>query len=166
MDFDTAVAELETLVGTLERDGDERALHLLDSAAMAHVDDDLTAAQRSNLNVRDQWLALQVGTDQQPILQGRCQGANAKAAGSGVLDCIGALPSSLQSLNNSDHTTLEEGFGCLILGLCQRCRKRRPQGLAIALHRDGKTGTAIPGIAADLSLGHHRTDAVIVGREI
>lgn len=29
MDFDTAVAELEMLVGTLERDGDERALHLL-----------------------------------------------------------------------------------------------------------------------------------------
>lgn len=29
MEFDQAVAELETLVGTLERDGDERALHLL-----------------------------------------------------------------------------------------------------------------------------------------
>jgi Fe-S cluster biogenesis protein NfuA/nitrite reductase/ring-hydroxylating ferredoxin subunit len=29
MEFDKAVAELETLVGTLERDGDERALHLL-----------------------------------------------------------------------------------------------------------------------------------------
>ncbi len=29
MDFDKAVAELETLVATLERDGDERALHLL-----------------------------------------------------------------------------------------------------------------------------------------
>lgn len=29
MDFDQAVAELETLVGTLERDGDERALMLL-----------------------------------------------------------------------------------------------------------------------------------------
>jgi hypothetical protein len=29
MEFDAAVAELETLVGTLERDGDERALLLL-----------------------------------------------------------------------------------------------------------------------------------------
>ena len=29
MEFDQAVAELETLVGTLERDGDERALLLL-----------------------------------------------------------------------------------------------------------------------------------------
>jgi Fe-S cluster biogenesis protein NfuA/nitrite reductase/ring-hydroxylating ferredoxin subunit len=36
MEFDKAVAELETLVGTLERDGDERALHLLQLMDAVH----------------------------------------------------------------------------------------------------------------------------------
>ncbi|MDQ3095821.1 MAG: NifU family protein, partial [Actinomycetota bacterium] len=36
MDFDKAVAELDTLVGTLERDGDERALLLLQLIDAVH----------------------------------------------------------------------------------------------------------------------------------
>lgn len=36
MEFDRAVAELQTLVETLERDGDERALHLLDLIDAIH----------------------------------------------------------------------------------------------------------------------------------
>jgi len=36
MEFDKAVAELETLVATLERDGDERALHLLQLMDAVH----------------------------------------------------------------------------------------------------------------------------------